>query len=104
MAEEKSILDLASELIRLKKTTSDQLERMRILKERIKPYVKANPLKLSTGTLFYVDSSSSTYVKKDKLQRVLMETFKLSPETATRIIELGAAKKIINAYVKITTE
>ena len=102
--ENESIIKDAAKLIHLKKASSAMLEEMKILKEKVKPYVKGNPMKLPQGTLFYVDQSSSTYLKKDRMRKVLIETFKLSPQTADRIVEMGAATKLINSYVKISTE
>ena len=92
----------AEKLLRMQEDVKKLTAQMNVLKAQIRPYVQQGPIQTPSGTVSLVNGSVSEFVKKDKLKKVLMDTFKLSEDAANKIISMGAAKKIINSYVKAT--
>lgn len=92
----------AEALIRLKKKSDKDLLNIRELKGSIEPLVQQTPISTPSGTVSFVTGSVTKMLNKNLIRQVLIDTLKISPESADKIIATGSVEKVIESYVKVT--
>lgn len=99
--------NLAQAVLRLgqmKKQADALKDRMEEIKVRIKPYLVAGPVVAGGAKALFVKGYESFDMKKEKMRYVLQNVLKLSPAMVDKIMLLGADKRIVSDYVKVTLE
>ena len=99
-----TVIQEAAKLVSIKKKINDLLLQVDEMKQKLLPYVRLAPMKVSGGSVTYVQGSESFYLNRAKMLDVLTKVLKLSPQMAEKMIQLGAAKRIVKDYVKVLTE
>jgi hypothetical protein len=99
-----NLVQAVSKLGRLKKQLAALEEQMALIKEKIKPYLVPGPVTAGGARANYVKGYESFDLKKEKMRYVLQAVLKLSPVMVDKIMLMGADKRIVNDYVKVTLE
>ena len=99
-----NLLQVVARLGQFKREVDALLEKMAALKDKIKPYLAAGPVEAAGAKALYVKGYETHDLKKDKMRHVLQTVLKLSPVMVDRIMLLGADKRIVGDYVKITLD
>lgn len=99
-----TVIQEAAKLVALKRKVDALLDEIVAMKIKLKPYVMMSALKANSGMVSLVKGSTSLYLSKNRMRQALEQTLKLSPAVVDKILLLGAEKKIVNDYVKVTLE
>jgi len=98
----KAAMDAANRLLTLRTQTNENLNEMKIIKDRIRPSVVNGPIKTAKGVVSFVSGSSSKLLDKSLIRRTLIEKLHISGDRADAIIANALVDKIISSYVKVT--
>ena len=99
-----TVIQEAAKLVAMKRKVDLLLDEIAMIKQKLVPYVATSPLQAAGGTVSMVKGSQSLYLSKKKMRDVLQNVLKLSAVMVDKIMLLGAERKIINDYVKVTLE
>ena len=99
-----TVIQEAAKLVAMKKRIDILMDEVAAIKLKLLPYVRLAPMQVAGGKVVYVKGSESHYLNKNKMRQVLEEILKLSPQMVDRVMAMGAQKRIVSDYVKVTTE
>lgn len=99
-----SLAQTVQKLGQIKRQIDALKEKMDLLKAKIKPYLALGPVSAGGANANYVKGYETLDLKKDKLRYVLQTVLKLSPVMVDKIMQMGAEKRIVRDYVKVTLE